>query len=198
MHHLALTPYLPIHPTALHAPSGVLPPPPAPVELAELHYVRQLNAQQNPAAAQWTEFLDQHGGYGIWKDFAKQYRQRAGFVRGWMGTGLLHVALGVNALRNMGAKRHYGRLRPFQVDGGIRVIGKVPKDFSYPSGHTSSAYTAATVMSALWPTRAHEFAWWARQVGVSRIHAGVHFPSDVVTGARLGVRNGVTALSLLA
>lgn len=189
----------PVFGTQVAPPSGVLPPPPAPVEWQELAIVRQLNAraQSSPDAVRFTEFLDKEGGYGLWKDFAKQYRRGAGFVRGWIGTGLLHVALGATALQTWGAKRHYDRLRPYEVDGAIRVIGKPHRGHAYPSGHTSSAYAGATVMSLLWPARAHEFQWWARQVGLSRMHAGVHFPSDVVTGARLGTRSALGVMSAL-
>ena len=111
----------------LPKPSGIIAPPPAPIEMAELAYVRQLNANRAPEAVQFTEFLDKQGGYGLWKDFAKQYRKNTGFVRGWMGTGLLNVALGVNALRTWSAKGHYDRLRPYEVDGSIQTIGKAPK-----------------------------------------------------------------------
>jgi membrane-associated phospholipid phosphatase len=203
MHNLPIAPYGMLAPTwgnRLPRPGGVLPPPPAPVELAELAAVRQLNARaiQSPQAVQFTEFLDKQGGYGLWKDFAKQYRKGAGFVRGWLGTGLLHVALGVNAIETWNSKRHYDRLRPYEVDANIRPIGKAPTNGSYPSGHASGAYAGATVMSILWPARAHEFQWWARQVGLSRMHAGVHFPSDVVTGARLGQRSALNTMSILA
>lgn len=180
-------------------PGAVLPPPPVPVAMHELAYVRHVNgaAQASPHAQQFTAFLAKEGGWGLWQQFAKQYRQQAGFVRGWLATGLMSAALGVNALHSQRAKRHYKRLRPFQADGSIVPIGKLPKDPSYPSGHASSAYAAATVLSVLWPLRAHEFEWWARQTAMSRVAAGVHFPSDVVAGARLGRRTGATFAELL-
>jgi membrane-associated phospholipid phosphatase len=53
------------------------------------------------------------------------------------------------------------------------------------------------VLSHLWPARAHEFGWWARQTGLSRVHAGVHFPSDVQMGAQVGIRTGFAAASIL-
>lgn len=174
-----------------------MPPPPGWVEAQELAFVRWLNAQRGPGAEKFTSFLAEKGGKDLWLDFARQYRHGAGFLRGWLGTGLLAVTMGVTALRTQVAKRHYDRLRPYQVDGTIKPIGKVPHDASYPSGHTSSAYAAATVMSFLWPARAYEFNWWARQVGISRMHAGMHFPSDVKVGALLGQRTAMDMLSLL-
>lgn len=180
-------------------PGGVPNPPNAWREAHELQQVRQLNhaANLNPQAARFTEYLTDRGGFGIWMDMAKQYRRTAGFLRGWAGTGMMLAAMGATTLKTQLAKRSYDRLRPYQVDPSIRTIGKLPKDASYPSGHTSSAYAAATVLSHLWPARAHEFGWWARQTGLSRVHAGVHFPSDVQMGAQVGIRSGIAAASIL-
>lgn len=186
-------------PTYRRTPGGVPNPPNAWREAVELQQSRQLNAaaHANPQAVKFTEYLAEHGGTGIWMDFAKQYRRNAGFVRGWLGTGLMIAGMGAATLRTQLAKRGYDRLRPFQVDPQIRPIGRLPKDSSYPSGHTSAAYAAATVLSNLWPARASEFGWWARQTGLSRVHAGVHFPSDVQMGAQVGIRAGMAASSIL-
>jgi acid phosphatase (class A) len=178
-------------------PAGVPPPPPAAVEMREAAFVRNLNQNRSPEALRWTEFLDKEGGYGLWKEFARQYRRSTGFVRGWAGTALMHVALGVNALRTNRAKNHYQRLRPFEVDPGITRFSGNATGKSYPSGHTSSAFAASTVLGFLWPQRAHEFEWWARQVGMSRMHNGVHFPSDVAAGERLGRIAGMQTASIL-
>lgn len=184
-------------PPGVAAPSGVLPPPPGWVEARELAFVRYLNSQHGHGADQFTTFLAEKGGREMWFEFARQYRRRAGFIRGWLGTGLLAVTLALNGARTQHAKRYYDRLRPYQVDPSIKPIGPLPGDASYPSGHTSTAYAGATVMSFLWPARSYEFNWWARQVGLSRIHAGVHWPSDVKVGALLGQRNAMDILSVL-
>lgn len=180
-------------------PAGVPNPPNAWREAHELQTVRQLNfaARQNPQAVQFTEYLADKGGFGIWMDMARQYRRTAGFARGWVGTGLMLAAMGATTIKAQLAKRTYDRLRPYQVDGSIQTIGKLPKDAGYPSGHAASAYSAATVLSHLWPARAQEFGWWARQTALSRVHAGVHFPSDVQMGAQLGMRTGFAAASIL-
>jgi membrane-associated phospholipid phosphatase len=110
----------------------------------------------------------------------------------------VNIAMGVNALRTNKAKNYYGRLRPYQVDPSIVPISRDPaKNPSYPSGHASGAYAAATVLEILWPQRAQEFEWWARQVALSRLQNGVHYPSDVIAGARLGRQAGLQTASIL-
>lgn len=186
-------------PTFGPLPGGVPNPPLAWQEAQELAAVRQLNANANasPEASQFTAFLAKEGGWGLWMDMARQYRRTAGFLRGWAGTGLLTLALGATALKTQIAKHGYDRLRPYQVDPTIRPIGKLPRGSSYPSGHASSAAAAATVLSYLWPARAYEFNWWANQVALSRVHAGVHFPSDVRMGAMVGRSIGTAAASIM-
>jgi len=59
---------------------------------------------------------------------------------------------------------------------------------SFPSGHTSEAFSTATALSIEYPK------WyviapamtWASAVGYSRMHLGVHYPSDVIAGAVIG------------
>lgn len=178
-------------------PYRVPPPPSLYEQQQELAYVRWVVQHRTPAGDQFAEQLSAKGAFSIWMDFARQYRSMVGGVRGWVGTGVLAATLGVNALKTWQTKRHFKHLRPFQVDGTITTIGKVPKDPSYPSGHASSAYAGATVMSMLWPARAAEFNWWARQVAMSRVYSGVHFPSDVLMGAAFGRSNAQSILRKL-
>ncbi|MBO4985105.1 MAG: phosphatase PAP2 family protein [Bacteroides sp.] len=59
---------------------------------------------------------------------------------------------------------------------------------SFPSGHTSTAFALATSLCVKYPKWyvIAPSAVWACSVGVSRMNEGVHYPSDVLTGAVLG------------
>jgi membrane-associated phospholipid phosphatase len=84
-------------------------------------------------------------------------------------------------------KRAINRKRPFEEFPEIQKLddGGSP---SFPSGHTSSAFGFATAISLAYPKWyivAPSMAW-ATAVGYSRLHLGVHYPSDVLGGAILG------------
>lgn len=60
--------------------------------------------------------------------------------------------------------------------------------YSFPSGHTSAAFATATSLSMAYPkwyVIAPSFLW-AGTVGYSRMHLGVHYPTDVLAGAIVG------------
>jgi undecaprenyl-diphosphatase len=86
---------------------------------------------------------------------------------------------------------HFARQDPTGATASrVHVVGEVLGGRTFPSGHTNTAFAAATLLVGLLGRR-----WWpallvAGAVGWSRMYLGVHFPSDVVTGAVLGA--GVT------
>ena len=87
-----------------------------------------------------------------------------------------------------GLKYAVNRPRPFVTYSDI--IQKDPHvgPYSFPSGHTSSAFALATSVSLCYPkwyVIAPAFAW-AFTVGYSRMRLGVHFPPDVLVGAFIG------------
>jgi undecaprenyl-diphosphatase len=88
------------------------------------------------------------------------------------------------------------RKRPF-VGRDVVVVGIKPEDASFPSGHTASSFAAATALSAYYPkVGALAFAL-ATLVGISRVHLGHHFPSDVAIGSVLGVGTGTMIAGLV-
>jgi membrane-associated phospholipid phosphatase len=84
-------------------------------------------------------------------------------------------------------KYSFHRDRPFVTYSDI-VNKSDPDGLSFPSGHTSSAFATATSLSLAYPKWyiiVPSFAY-AGTVAYSRLHLGVHYPSDVAAGALIG------------
>ena len=63
-----------------------------------------------------------------------------------------------------------------------------PSDqFSFPSGHTSAAFMMATLLGFYFPSLMVALYCWAALIGFSRVVLGVHFPTDTLVGALLGI-----------
>ncbi len=119
----------------------------------------------------------------------------AGAIRNdtYMKKSSLYVTESVflSQLVNVGLKKLFNRKRPCQFDIHFNAV-YCPKNESFPSGHTAEGFSMATSMSLAYPkwyVIAPTYAW-ASLVGYSRVYLGVHYPSDVITGAI--VSSGVT------
>jgi acid phosphatase (class A) len=84
------------------------------------------------------------------------------------------------------AKKHFHRERPFRVDTRLKPCIKIPGDESYPSGHSTWAFLAATVLTEIFPERRVELTERAQAFARSRVIGGVHFPSDIASGRVAG------------
>lgn len=74
----------------------------------------------------------------------------------------------------------------------------VPSDkFSFPSGHTAAAFVFACMVANFYPDFALVTLIWAVLVGLSRVIQGVHYPSDIIAGAALGIGCAYLTLSYI-
>ena len=129
----------------------------------------------------------------------------AGAARGLTGDAratqafVFAVLLGAESLLvNQGIKRLFRRSRP-TASGDPRLTVRTPSTSSFPSGHASSAFFAATLLTA-WDGAALAPLWFgiAAVVAMSRVYVRIHHASDVVGGAVVGAALAIAARVLLA
>ncbi|MEY2522483.1 MAG: hypothetical protein QOJ66_1048 [Ilumatobacteraceae bacterium] len=91
---------------------------------------------------------------------------------------------------NQGLKRLFNRPRP-TVAGDPRLPVRRPLTSSFPSGHASAAFFAAALLTTA-TNRALAPVWYTvgTTVAISRAYVRIHYPSDVVGGAVVGVLLG--------
>jgi len=106
----------------------------------------------------------------------------------------MSVALGIeSAVVNGGIKSLFKRRRPVpQTPRPLHL--RIPRTSSFPSGHASSAFLAATILADRDPHLKAVYYGLATLVATSRIHVRIHHASDVVAGTVLGLGLGKLAL----
>ncbi|HEY1161700.1 MAG TPA: phosphatase PAP2 family protein [Candidatus Dormibacteraeota bacterium] len=105
------------------------------------------------------------------------------------GLATAFASLAATYVVQVRVKPLFRRVRPF-VNREARVVGLKPPDHSFPSGHTASSFAAATALAFYYPKAAPLAYGVAVGVGASRVHLGVHFPSDAAVGGLIGIGIG--------
>lgn len=104
------------------------------------------------------------------------------------------VGISLLAVLVMGIKFIVRRRRPEGEWGGIY---RNTDPHSFPSGHAARAFLIAVIGSALGPVWLGTLLWiWAPLVALARVAMGVHYVSDVIAGALLGIAVAIIGLQL--
>ena len=113
--------------------------------------------------------------------------------------GMASVAL-TSAVVNLALKPLGNRHRPDRVTAEVPITRQVamPRSTSWPSGHSASAFAFATGVGAAWPAAGVPLTALASLVAYSRVHTGVHYPSDAIAGTVSGVALAPVAVAAVA
>lgn len=106
-------------------------------------------------------------------------------------TGALVIQFATTAIM----KRAFDRRRPWEKYPGVIYPYKYSGGKSFPSGHTSTAFTLATSLTLeykKWYISVPAYLW-AGSVGYSRVYLGVHYFSDAMGGAMVGTGSALLA-----
>ncbi len=131
----------------------------------------------------------------------------------WIATGLCFLAIndghthrvvfaaalsvGTSVLLFMCIKNLIGRPRPFEAWQELTGMMAPPDKFSFPSGHTMTAFAVWGALLVGMPALSHAYLVIAFLIGLSRIFLGLHYPTDVLVGAILGGSIGYNLAKLI-
>ncbi len=96
---------------------------------------------------------------------------------------IAYAQLGINVLL---AKNIYKRPRPYNFNAQIIPCINLEKSYAYPSGHAMMARMFAHILASIYPEKKKALMIRADEVGINRVIGGVHHPSDIVAGKKMG------------
>ena len=155
----------------------------------EYRFMRKLEAKRTDAGIRFNKNLSVANnwiclavpavmfGKGLWEN-DKPAMQKAAIVTGSMV---------ISTILTQGIKRTVDRPRPAAADSSFTAALNLSRH-SFPSGHTSIAFSMATALTLTcpkWYVAVPAFGY-AALAGWSRLYLGVHYPTDVLAGALLG------------
>ena len=115
----------------------------------------------------------------------------------FVAVGAASIAASVGIALFVLLKRICNRTRPCHIRAHCWANLLPPDRFSFPSGHTITAFAVSTPLWMVYPSLALPLLFCAISVAASRVVLGMHFLSDVLAGTAIGVTLGYATISLL-
>lgn len=114
------------------------------------------------------------------------------FFKKYRKTGIM-IIIGLVAgvlIGNVLLKNLVARERPCWINDTVQMLIAVPQDYSFPSGHTLSSFLSATITMNTDKKLGFTAFILASLIAFSRLYLYVHFPTDVLAGAFIGILIG--------
>jgi undecaprenyl-diphosphatase len=159
--------------------------------------MRRVNRWRAPRWVRlWTTCATRGGDGWLWYALGALVLLFGGPQR-FAAAGAGALAAGAGILLFLRLKRWTGRRRPCAVEPHCWATLLPPDQFSFPSGHSITAFAVAVALGSFYPVLLAGLLLCAVSIAVSRILLGMHFLSDVVAGAAIGALLGYAAALLV-
>ena len=159
----------------------------------DLRLMRRVQRWRPPRWVRWWMITATRGGDGwLWYGQGAVLLLLGGPER-FEAAGAAALACGTGILCFQIVKRAIGRQRPSELARHDWVRLLPPDEFSFPSGHTISAFAFAIAVGQFYPALLPWLLFCALSVGASRVVLGMHFLSDVLAGCAIGCSLGYFA-----
>ena len=168
------------------------------IAVRDQRLMRQVNRWQPPRWIRLWMICATRGGDGwLWYAFGLVILLFGGPER-FLALGTSGAAAGAGILVFLQLKRITGRKRPCSLEPSCWAQLLPPDQFSFPSGHTITAFAVVVPMMHFYPELTAGLLFCACSIAASRILLGLHFLSDVLAGAAIGGLLGIAALAATA
>jgi membrane-associated phospholipid phosphatase len=175
-----------------------LPPPPGnDVTATELQWVLDCVNRRNAAALNSIHYWDAGAPAYRWMQIALNAVVNSSLAgpQQTRALALVGAAISDATIATWDSKYVYNRPHPVALNPTVAPVVATPQSPSYPSEHAAAAGAAAAVLSYLFPSQAATFSDMANQAALSRVMAGVAFPSDAEGGLDLGAAVGAAVVA---
>ena len=106
--------------------------------------------------------------------------------------GVLILIVISDQLSSTFLKNLFQRVRPCNALEGVRILASCTSSYSFPSSHAVNNFAVAMYFSRLYPNYKVLLFVIASLIAISRPYVGVHYPSDILGGAFIGMIIGYT------
>jgi undecaprenyl-diphosphatase len=149
--------------------------------------MRKLNSWSAPQWIRWWAVAATRAGDGwLWSLFGVLVLLFGGKVRFTALASAGSAAL-IGIAVFLSVKRVSGRKRPCEIQPHCWAKLLPPDRFSFPSGHTITAFAVAGTLGLFYPVLLPIVLFCAVSIALSRVLLGMHFMSDVLAGTAIGL-----------